>query len=186
MWGLTLGFILERLIYFQKARTHHMDVLIINHYHYYYRVLRTTVVIVNLFLRLTNNNSTGKSNKLFIIHLTTDLFTWPISAHVFTANHITHLPMATLSIDQSNHSPAFLNIQLRLLESCERLLLATNVSTTCAEAIFKVKSHDSEYGIHTGCWNVSCKQQSFSGLQSPRWSFSIKVCYSWDQTIFFL
>ena len=30
-------------------------------------------------------------------------------AHVFTANHITHLPTATLSIDQSNRSPGFLN-----------------------------------------------------------------------------
>ena len=27
---------------------------------------------------------------------------------------------------------------------------------------------------------------SFSGLQSPRWYFSIKVCYSWVQTIFLL
>ena len=36
----------------------------------------------------------------------------PISAHVFTANHITYLPTATLSIDQSNRSPGFLNFQL--------------------------------------------------------------------------
>ena len=35
-----------------------------------------------------------------------------ISAHVFTANHITYLPTATLSIDQSNCSPGFLNFQL--------------------------------------------------------------------------
>ena len=28
------------------------------------------------------------------------------------------------------------------------------------------------------CRNVSSQQQSFSGLQSPRWSFSIKVYYS--------
>ena len=27
---------------------------------------------------------------------------------------------------------------------------------------------------------------SWKGLQSPRWSFSIKVCYSWVQTIFLL
>ena len=33
---------------------------------------------------------------------------------------------------------------------------------------------DSEDGFHTGCQNISCKQQSFSGLQLPRWSFSIK------------
>ena len=35
-----------------------------------------------------------------------------ISAHVFTANHITHLPTATLSTDQSHRSPGFLNFQL--------------------------------------------------------------------------
>ena len=34
---------------------------------------------------------------------------------------------------------------------------------------------DSEDDCRTGCRNVSRKQQSFSGLQSPRWSFSIKV-----------
>ena len=27
-------------------------------------------------------------------------------------------------------------------------------------------------------------EKDFSALQSPRWSFSIKVCYSWVQTIF--
>ena len=27
---------------------------------------------------------------------------------------------------------------------------------------------DSEDGFHTGCQNISCKQQSFSGLQLPR------------------
>ena len=39
-------------------------------------------------------------------------------------------------------------------------------------------------GFRTGCLNISHQQQSFSGLQSPRWSFSIKVCYSCIQTIF--
>ena len=34
-----------------------------------------------------------------------------ISAHFFTANHITQSPTATLSIDQSNRSPGFLNFQ---------------------------------------------------------------------------
>ena len=37
---------------------------------------------------------------------------------------------------------------------------------------------DSEDGFRTGCRNVSHLQQSFSGLQSPRWSFSIKVFLS--------
>ena len=35
-----------------------------------------------------------------------------ISAHIFTANHITYFPTATLSIDQSNCSPGFFNFQL--------------------------------------------------------------------------
>ena len=35
-----------------------------------------------------------------------------ISAPVFSTNHITHLPKATLSIDQTNRSPGFLNFQL--------------------------------------------------------------------------
>ena len=35
-----------------------------------------------------------------------------ISAQVVTANHITYLPTATLSIDQSNRSPRFSNFQL--------------------------------------------------------------------------
>ena len=48
------------------------------------------------------------------------------------------------------------------LESWEGLLFVTDVSTTCVEA---------------DCQNVSHKQQSFSGLQSPRWYLSIKVCY---------
>ena len=34
---------------------------------------------------------------------------------------------------QSNHSAGVLNFQLGLLESCEGLLLATDVSTTCAK-----------------------------------------------------
>ena len=39
------------------------------------------------------------------------------------------------------------------------------------------------------CWkfkfrNVSRKQQSSLGLQSPRWSFSTRVCYAWVQTFF--
>ena len=33
---------------------------------------------------------------------------------------------------------------------------------------------DADDDFRTGCRNVSHKQQSFSGLQSPRWSFSIK------------
>ena len=42
-------------------------------------------------------------------------------------------------------------------------------------------SLDSEGGFRTGCH----KQQSISCFQSPRWSFSITVYYSWVQTIFF-
>ena len=45
-------------------------------------------------------------------------------------------------------------------------------------------SLDFKHGFRTGCRNVSHKQQSFPGLQSPRWFFLIKVCYSWVQSIF--
>ena len=38
-------------------------------------------------------------------------------------------------------------------------------------------SLDSEDGFHTGCQNISCQKQSFSGFQSPRWSLSIKVLF---------
>ena len=37
-----------------------------------------------------------------------------------------------------------------------------------------------------GSHRQSFWQQSFSALQSPRWSFSIKVCYSWAKTIFLI
>ena len=37
------------------------------------------------------------------------------------------------------------------------------------------KTLDSEDGSRTGCQNVSHQQQSFSGLQSLRWSISIKM-----------
>ena len=46
------------------------------------------------------------------------------------------------------------------------------------------ESPDSEDGGRTGCRHVSRQQQSFSGLQSPRWSLTANVCYSWVQTIF--
>ena len=52
--------------------------------------------------------------------------------------------------------------------------------------IIWVTSQELEDGFGTGCWNISCQQQSFFELQSPRWSFSIKVCYSWVQTIFLI
>ena len=45
-------------------------------------------------------------------------------------------------------------------------------------------SLDSEDGFHTDCRDLSHQQQSFSGLQSTRRSFSIKVCYCRVQTIF--
>ena len=101
------------------------------------RVLRRRrPVVVNLFPYITNDYSAENRNTLFVIHFATHLSPH-FSAHVFTANHITRLPTATLSINQSNRSPGILNFQL-----------------------------------------------SFSGLQSPRWSFPIEACYSWVQTIF--
>ena len=69
----------------------------------------------------------------------------PISADVFTANHITRLPTASLLTNQIAHQGFW---------------------------VFNwLKSLDSEDGFRTGCWNVSRQQQSFSGLQLPRWSF---------------
>ena len=65
------------------------------------------------------------------------------------------------------------------LEYWERPLLASDILTTCAEAIFKVKCSisvswklknpcerylDSEDGFRAGCWNVSHQQETFSGL----------------------
>ena len=61
------------------------------------------------------------------------------------------LQTATLSIDQLNCSPGVLNFQLSKI------------------------NHLTWLGFRTGYWNVSYQQQS-SGFQSPRWSFSIKVC----------
>ena len=55
-----------------------------------------------------------------------------------------HLPTVTLSIDQSNHAPRFLNFQQ-------------------TKTII-----DSDDGFRTGCRKVSRQQQPFSGLQSPR------------------
>ena len=46
--------------------------------------------------------------------------------------------------------------------------------------------HDSQDGFRAGCRKVCRQQQSFSGLQSLRWLFSMKVCYSWVQTIFLI
>ena len=50
----------------------------------------------------------------------------------------------------------------------------------------KPSSESAEEGFRTGCRNVSHQQQSFPGLQPPRWSFSITLCYSLVQTIFLL
>ena len=61
-------------------------------------------------LYLTNDHSTGNLNTFFVIHLATHQFAYPVPAHDSTANHITRLPRATLSIDQSKRSPGFLNI----------------------------------------------------------------------------
>ena len=83
-----------------------------------------------------------------------------IASHVFTANHITRLPTATLSIDQSSRQPGFLNFQLTKL------------------------SLDSEDGFRIGCRNVSHHKQS-QDSNHPDDLFSIKVCHSWVQTIFF-
>ena len=72
------------------------------------------------------------------------------------------------------------------LEPWEGLLFATDVSTTCAEAIFRVKS-DSERKmasaqvVETSVANISPSQDS---NHPDAGSFSIKVYYFWVQTIF--
>ena len=55
------------------------------------------------------------------------------------------------------------------LESSEGVLLMASISTTCVEAI------DSEDGFWQVVKNVSRQQQSFSGVQSPTLTFSIKA-----------
>ena len=80
------------------------------------------------------------------------------------------------------------------LESWEGLFLATEFRQPMRKPSLESKlminrlkpSVDSEDGFRTGCWNVSHQQQSISGPQLSRWSFSIKACYSWFQTIFLL
>ena len=70
------------------------------------------------------------------------------------------------------------------LESWEGLLLVADVSTTGAEAIFKVnpcrshlQSQESEDGFRTGWQTINYQQQSFSGLQLSRISFSINFFF---------
>ena len=55
---------------------------------------------------------------------------------------------------------------------------------TFRQPVRKPLSLDSEDGFGTGCRNFSRDQQSFSGLQLPTWCFSIRVCYSWVQSVF--
>lgn len=71
-----------------------------------------------------------------------------------------------------------------LLKSSEGLVLGTDIWTTHAEAIVRVKSSELEikkpwwlwrWLILSGCQNGSPQKQSFSGLQSHRWSFLMKV-----------
>ena len=73
------------------------------------------------------------------------------------------------------------NVLLFLLSN--RLYLGNCLWSGCLNFQLKL-SLTFEDGFHIGCWNVSCKQQSFSGLQPPIWSFSIKEYYSSVQTIF--
>ena len=65
------------------------------------------------------------------------------------------------------------------LESWEGLLFVT-----FWQPMQRLSSKSSEDEFCTNnCRNISHIQQSFSGLQSHRWSFPIKICYSWVQTI---
>ena len=69
-------------------------------------------------------------------------------------------------------------------DCCWRLTRLDNLSRSHLQSQVLLKI-DSEDGFCVGCRNVSRQQQSFSGFQSPRCSFSIKVRYSWVQIIFF-
>ena len=64
-----------------------------------------------------------------------------------------------------------------------KLLRFSFITYATFKAIFRVKSLDSEDGFRSGCQNVSHQQHAFSRPQSSRRSFSIKICYSWVQTI---
>ena len=70
-------------------------------------------------------------------------------------------------------------------DSCQRNTLESWFTNLEQTALNRYQTLDSEDGLRTGCRNVSHQRQSFSGLQSPRLSFSIKVYLSWVQTIFF-
>ena len=71
-----------------------------------------------------------KNKSLFIIHLKIPQFTYPITGDVLTANHITNLPTATLSIDQSNRSPGFLNFQLTKIDLLTLKIASAQVAET--------------------------------------------------------
>ena len=64
------------------------------------------------------------------------------------------------------------------IKSCvyqQLLYLLTNQITLQGFWIFNWLTITWLFGFSTSCWNVSRQQQSFSALQSPTWSFSIKV-----------
>ena len=67
---------------------------------------------------------------MFIIHLTISLLTKPITVHVFTANHMTGLLTATLSLDQSNRSPGFLNFLLTKIDHLTLKMASAQVVET--------------------------------------------------------
>ena len=67
------------------------------------------------------------------------------------------------------------------LESWEGLLLVNGISTTCVEAIYRVKTLKmaSETSVNNNSPSLGSNHPDDLFL-----SFSIKVCYSWVQTIF--
>ena len=96
-----------------------------------------------------------------------------------TVTHCLLLILQPIYLDNLSPHKCSQAITLRIYQW--PLYLLTNQITHQGFLIFNWLrlSLDSEDGFRTGCRNVSCQQQSFSGLQSPKWSFLIKVCYSW-------
>ena len=72
-------------------------------------IFSNTKTVTPSFINIFSNTKTVTPCLLFILH---PIYLHNLSPHVFTANQITHLPTVTLSTDQSNRSPGFLNFQL--------------------------------------------------------------------------
>ena len=93
----------------------------------------------------------------------------PIYLHnVFTANHITHLPTATLSIELSNRSPGFLNFRLTETITWLRTWLPHKLSKRQSQTTVVLSTPTTQMIFFNQIAHLD----------------SIKICYSLVQTIF--